>query len=85
MKCVCSGCMPCYIGVYRCGLWNIVQVCLCGDWRFVLTLLWEGCAAEVRGGDLRCWGLCVFVIKSMCRMWVFNVVVRLESGNGCVV
>jgi len=42
MKCVCSGCTPCYIGVYQCGLWNIVQVSLCGDWRFVLTWLWEG-------------------------------------------
>jgi hypothetical protein len=27
----------------------------------------------------------VFVIKSLCRMWVFSVVVRLDSGNGCVV
>ena len=63
MKCVCSGCTPCYIGVYQCGLWSIVQVCLCGDWRFVLTWLWEGCVAEVRGGGLRCWGLCVFVIS----------------------
>ena len=43
------------------------------------------CVAEVRGGGLRCWGLCVFVIKSLLRLWVFSVVVRLESGNGCVV
>jgi len=51
--------MLCYIGVYQCGLWSIVQVCLYGDWR-----LWEGCVcvcvAEVRGGGLGCWGLCVF-------------------------
>jgi len=33
------------------------------DWRFVLTGLWEGC-------------VCVFVIKSLCRLWVFSVVVR---------
>jgi len=39
MKCVCSGCMPCYIGVYQCGLWSIVQVCLCGDWRLSETFL----------------------------------------------
>jgi len=39
MKCVCSGCMPCYIGVYRCGLWSIVQVCLCGDWSLSETFL----------------------------------------------
>ena len=30
-------------------------------------------------------GLCVFVIKSLCRLWVFSVVVKLDSGNGCVV
>ena len=33
------------------------------------------CVAEVRGGGLRCWGLCVFVIKSLPRLWVFGVVV----------
>ena len=40
--CVCSGCTPCCISVYQGGLWSIVQVCLCGDLRFVLTWLWEG-------------------------------------------
>ena len=73
--CVCSGCTLCYIGVYQCGLWSTVQVCLFGDWRFVLTWLWEGCVAEVRGGGLRCWGLCVFVIESVRRLWLFSVVV----------
>ena len=29
--------------------------------------------AEVCGGGLRCWGLCVFVIKSLRRLWVFSV------------
>ena len=43
------------------------------------------CVAEVRGGGLRCWELCVFVIKSLCRLWVCSVLVRLDSGNGCVV
>jgi len=43
------------------------------------------CEAEVCGGGLRCLGLCVFVIKSLRRLWVFSVVVRLCSGNGCVV
>jgi len=33
------------------------------------------CLAEFRGGGLRCWGLCVFVIKSLRRLWVFSVVV----------
>ena len=85
MKCVCGGRTRYYIGVHQCGLWNIVQVCLCGDWRFVLSWLREGCVAGVRGGSLRCWGLCVFVIKFVRRLWVFSVVVRLDCGNGCVV
>jgi len=29
--------------------------------------------AEVCGGGLRCWGLCVFVIKSLRSLWVFSV------------
>ena len=75
--------MPCYIGVYQCGLWSTVQVCLCGDWWFVLTWLWEGCV--YRGGSwwrFKVLGV-VFMIKSLPRLWVFSVVVRLESGNGC--
>ena len=39
-------------------------------------LVVEGvCVAGVRGGGLRCWGLCVFVIESLRRLWVFSVVV----------
>ena len=85
--CVCSGCTLCYISVYQCGLWSNVQVCLCGDWMFVFTWLWEGCVcvAGVCGGGLRCWGLCVFVIKFLRRLWVFSVVISLDSGSGCVV
>ena len=33
------------------------------------------CVVEVRGGGLRCWGLSVFVIESLRRLWVFSVVV----------
>jgi len=33
------------------------------------------CVAEVRGGGLRCWRLCVFVIKCVRRLWMFSVVV----------
>ena len=33
----------------------------------------------------RFWGLCVLVTESVRRLWVFSVVVRLDSGNGCVV
>ena len=51
----------------------------------MLTWLWEGCVAEVRGGGLSCWGLCVFVTESLRRLWVFSVVVRFDSSNGCVV
>ena len=79
--CVCSGCTPCYIGVYQCGLWSVVQVCLCGEWRFGRGV----CVAEVRGGGLRCWGLCVFVIEYLRGLWVFGVVVRLDGDSGCVV
>jgi hypothetical protein len=43
------------------------------------------CVAEIRGGGLRCWGLCVFVIESVLGLRVFSVVVRLDSSNGCVV
>jgi len=31
--------------------------------------------AEVRGGGLRCWGLCSFVIKCLRGLWVFSVMV----------
>ena len=75
-----SGCTLCYISVYQCGLWITVRVCLCGDSRFVLTWLWEGC-----GGGLGCWGLSVFVIEFLRGLWVFSVMVRLDRGNGCVV
>jgi hypothetical protein len=53
----------------------------------VLTWLWEGCVVVVgvHGGGLRCWGLCVYVLKSLCRLWAFSVMVRLDSGSGCVV
>ena len=33
------------------------------------------CVAEVRGGGLRCWGLCVFVIKSLRRLWVYGATI----------
>ena len=82
MKYGCSGCTPCYIGVYQYGLWSTVQVCLCGDWRFLLTWLWEGC---VSGGSWWRLGLCVFVFKSLRRLWVFSVVVWLDIGKGRVV
>ena len=68
--CVCSGFTLCYISVYQCGIWSIVRFFLCGDWRFVGVGV-----AGVRGGGLRCWGLCVFVIESLRRLWVFIVVV----------
>ena len=68
---------------------EFVWVCLCGDWRFVWGLevcahlvVGGECVAEVHVGGLRkCWGLCVFVIKSLHRFWVFSVVVRLVSAT----
>ena len=78
MKCVCSGCMPCYIGVHQCGLWRTVRcVCvgtgrLCGDWRFVWGL--EGCVGTGGlCGDWRfVWGLEVCVrTGGLCEDWRF--------------
>ena len=43
------------------------------------------CVAGVRGGGLGCWGLCFFVIESLRRLQVLDVVVRLDICNGCVV
>jgi len=37
------------------------------------------CVAEVRGGGLRCWGLCVFVIKCLRGLCVFSVVVFSDN------
>jgi len=76
--------MPCYTGVYHCGLWNIAQVFVWGLEVCAHLVVGGVCVAEVRRGGLRYWGLCVFVIKSLSRLWVFSVVVRLDSGNGCV-
>jgi len=61
-------------GLFMCGL----EVC-------AHLVLGGVCVAEVRGGGLRCWGLCVFVIKCLRGLWLFSVVVRSDSGNGCVV
>jgi len=78
MKCVCGGCMPCYIGVYQCGLWSIVQVYLCGDWSFVLTWLWEGCRAKNTSIKLpRCIKLAFHFIPLHC---VYVFVVTLPSS-----
>ena len=45
-------------------MWG-VEVC-------VHLVVGVACVVEVRGGGLRYWGLCVFVIKSLRRMWVFS-------------
>ena len=52
-----------YGGLYRSVCVGTGGLCSPGCGRGVL--------AGVRGGGLRCWGLCVFVIKSLCRLWVF--------------
>ena len=88
MNCMCAvavcSVMQVFISVVCGVLYRFVCVGsggLCGDCRFGRGV----CVAEVRGGGLRCWGLCVFVIESVRGLWVFGVVVRLNSGNGCVV
>jgi len=69
--------MPCYIGVDQCGLWSIVQVCVFLWGLEVCAHLVVGgvCVAEVCDGGLRCWGLCVSVIKCLRRLRVFSVVI----------
>jgi len=37
------------------------------------------CVAEVRGGGLKCRGLCVFVIKSLRRLFITSVILCIES------
>ena len=44
------------------------------------------CVAEVHDRGLRCWGLCVFVIKSLHRSWEFSSTLSrtsaLDGGGG---
>ena len=52
----------------------------------MLTWLWESlCSGGLWWRFKVLGGLCVFVIKCLRRLWVFSVVVRLDSGNGYVV
>ena len=70
--CVCGGCTLCLSmrsmeycrGLFVCGL----EVC-------AHLVVGGVCVAGVRGGGLSCWGLCVFVIESLHRLWVFSVAV----------
>ena len=64
-KCLSVLSMEYCTGLFVCGL----EVCA----HLVVGGL---CLAEVRGGGLRFWGLCVFVIESLRMLWVFSVVVR---------
>ena len=73
-KCLSVRSMECCTGLFVWGL----EVC-------AHLVVGEVCVVGVCGGGLRCWGLCVFVNKSLRGLWVFSVVVRLDSGNGCVV
>ena len=58
-----------FTGLFVCGL----EVC-------AHLLVGGVCVAEVRGGGLRCWGLCVCVIKCLRRLCVF-VIKSLRSGS----
>ena len=74
--------------LYRCVSTRSMEYC---TGLFVCGL--EVCAHPVVGGvcsggswwRFKVLGVCVFVIKCLCRLWVFSVAVRLDSGNGCVV
>jgi len=59
MKCLCSGCMPCYvyIGVYQCGLRSILQMSVWGLEVCAHLIVGGVCVAEVRRGGLSCWGV----------------------------
>jgi len=77
--------MLCYIGVCQCSLWSIVlyrSVCVGTG-----GLCSSGCGRGVCSGGswwrFKVLGLCVFVIKCLRWLWVFSVVVRVDSGNGC--
>ena len=37
------------------------------------------CVAEFRGGGLRCWALCVFVIKCLLKLSVYGVELRTHQ------
>ena len=56
--------------LYKCLLVRSMECCtsLCVWGLEVSAHLVVGgvCVAGVLGGGLRCWGLCVFVIKSLC-------------------
>ena len=49
-------------GLFVCGL----EVC-------AYLVVGGVCVVEVRGGGVRCWGLCVFVIKCLRRLCVFVI------------
>ena len=66
--CVCSGCTLCYISVlYKCLSVRSMEYCtglFVWGLEVCAHLVVGGvCVAGVRGGGLRCWGLCVFVVE----------------------
>jgi len=87
MKCVCVVAVPRVIQVFIIAVYGVLNRSVCvGTGGLCSPACGRAvCVAGVRCGGLRCWGLCVFVIESLHRLWVFSVVVRLDSGNGCVV
>jgi len=86
MKCVCVVAVCCVILVFISAVYGELYRSVCVGTGGLCS---PGCGRGVRSGGswwrFKVLGLCVFVIKSLRRLWVFSVVVRLESGSGCVV
>ena len=78
--------MPCYISIYKCGLWCIISECCAGTgglgspacgWGFVVVV-------RVRGKRLLGVKCCVYVVfKVLHGLW--RLVWWLISGKSCVV
>ena len=70
--CVCSGSTLCYVSVYQCGLWRSVCV---GTEGLCSPGFGRGVCSGGSWWRFRVWGLCVFVVESLLRFWLFSVVV----------
>ena len=88
--CVCV-CIPCYIGVYQCGLWSVVQRCLCGECSLCETYVVCVCVCVCSGcmpcyiGVYQC-GLWSVVQGCLCEKWSLydterSINVRLVSDE----
>ena len=73
---MCVVAVRCVIQVFISAVYGVLYRSVCVGLEVCAHLVVGGvCVAGVRGGGLRCWGLCVFVIESLRRLWMFSVVV----------